>query len=202
MCGRFTLNPGKDFYDRFNLHQQLQFSPINNLVNPGVTIPIITHDKINLVWLMKWGLIPFWAKDEKIGRNLFNARAETVSEKPAFRKAFKSQRCLVPSNGFFEWKVEGNKKVPYYFEVENRPLFAYAGIYDIWEEPVGGKQVYTFTIITTTPNHQVKPIHDRMPVILETKNEKIWLDQSIHPESLVELLKPSLEHLNVKQYKF
>jgi len=151
---------------------------------------------------MRWGLIPFWAKDESIGKKMFNARSESVVEKPAFRKAYKTQRCLVPSNGFYEWKTENGKKVPYYFEVKDRPIFGFAGLFDIWEEPVSSKEVYSYTIVTTEPNEIVKPIHDRMPVILEKKNEDVWLDKTTSLIMLQELLFPSKETLIPKLKKF
>jgi putative SOS response-associated peptidase YedK len=124
---------------------------------------------------------------------MFNARAESVIAKPAFSKAFKTQRCLVPANGFFEWGSEGGKKIPYYFAVKGRPLFAFAGLYDIWEEPVGGRQIYSYTIITAPPNGAVKPVHDRMPVILELPDEPVWLDRSASAALLQSLLRPSPE---------
>jgi len=195
MCGRYTFEPGTKFYDRFDISNRLDYLSKSYTVSPGQIMPVITHDDSNLAWLMKWGLIPFWAKDSKIGEKMFNARAESVIAKPAFRKSFKSQRCLVPANGFYEWKPEIGKKIPYYFEIKDRPLFAFAGLYDIWTDPVSGRETYSYTIVTTQPNTVVKPIHDRMPVILEQKNESVWLDKSAPADTLVSLLQPSSEPL-------
>jgi putative SOS response-associated peptidase YedK len=195
MCGRFTLHPGDDFYGRFDISNRLEILAKDYTYSPGNITPIITHHGQNLVWEMLWGLIPFWAKDPKIGRGMFNARSESVVDKPAFRKAFKTQRCLVPANGFFEWKAQGSKKVPYYFEIKDRPLFAFAGLYDIWTEPVSGRETYSYTIITTEPNDIVSPIHDRMPVILEQNNESVWLEDSTPTNILSTLLAPSLESM-------
>jgi len=195
MCGRYTFEPGTKFYDRFDISNRLDYLSKSYTVSPGKIMPVITHDSSNLVWLMKWGLIPFWANDSKIGEHMFNARAESVVEKPAFRKAFNTQRCLIPANGFYEWKPQAGKKIPYYFEIKDRPLFAFAGLYDIWTDPVSGKETYSYTIVTSAPNETVKPIHDRMPVILEQKNESIWLDKSTPTNTLVSLLQPSSESL-------
>lgn len=195
MCGRFTQNLNNDFYQRFSVYNRLELLPQNINISPGQEVPIITHENLNLVWLMKWGLIPSWAKDRSIGNKMFNARAESVSTKPGFRNAFKSHRCLVPSNGYFEWKTENNKKAPYFFEVQDRPLFAFAGIFDRWEEPVGGREIYSFAIITTDSNSDVKSIHDRMPVILRPEQEQVWLDPSVSLLKLQSLFHPSSETL-------
>jgi putative SOS response-associated peptidase YedK len=151
---------------------------------------------------MKWGMIPFWAKERGVGNKMFNVRAESLTTKIGFKKSFQSKRCLVPSNGFYEWRTENSIKVPYLIEVKNRPLFAFAGIYDIWEEPVSGREVYSFAIITTSPNSAIKPIHDRMPVILTPDQEKIWLDLSTQSLKLEPLLRPSSEILTINQHKF
>jgi len=195
MCGFYLFEPGHDFYERFGIQNRLDFLPKKVNATPGQVVPIIYQEKARVVQPMKWGLIPFWAKDQNIGKKMFNARAESVIEKPAFRKAYKTQRCLVPSNGFYEWKDENGKKIPYYFEVKDRPIFGFAGLYDVWEEPVGGREIYTYTIITTVPNEIVKPIHDRMPVILEKREENVWLNVSSSTLELQSLLKPSKENL-------
>lgn len=195
MCGRFALEPGDDFYDRFDITNRLSKLPQKIDAVPGVNIPIIFKQKSNVVRFMRWGLIPFWAKEEKIGYKMFNARAETILEKPSFQKAFKTQRCLVPASGFYEWNTEGNKKTPYFFEVKNRPLMSMAGLFDIWLEPSHQKEIYSYTIITTEPNEVVKTIHDRMPVILDEKNEHTWLNESTTTDELLSFLKPFSEKL-------
>ena len=197
MCGFYLFEPGHDFYERFEIKNRLDFLPKKIEAAPGQVVPVIYQQEVRVVQPMKWGLIPFWAKDSSIGKNMFNARAESIVEKPAFRKAYKTQRCIVPGNGFYEWKTENGKKVPYFFEVKDRPLFGFAGLYDIWEEPVGGREIYSYTIVTTTPNEVVKPIHDRMPVILSKSEEDVWLSKSSDENKLMSLLKPSGEKLVV-----
>ncbi len=200
MCGFYLFKPGHDFYERFNIQNRLDFLPKKINATPGQMVPIIYEREVRIVQTMKWGLIPFWANDQNIGKKMFNARAESVEEKPAFRKAYKTQRCLVPGNGFYEWKNENGKKVPYYFEIEDRPIFGFAGLYDIWEESISGNRIYTYTIITTIPNEVVKPVHDRMPIILERKEENTWLDKSSSTLELQSLLKPSKENLTATRH--
>jgi putative SOS response-associated peptidase YedK len=201
MCGFYLFEPGHNFYEIFDIKNRLDFLPTKIEVAPGKIVPIIFNEGVNVVQPMKWGLIPFWAKEQSIGKNMFNARAESVVEKPAFKKAYKTQRCIVPSNGFYEWKSENGKKIPYFFEVKNRPNFGFAGLYDIWEEPVGGREIYTYTIVTTSPNEVVKPIHDRMPVILKKDDEVMWLDKSTSLDTLQRILFPSKERIIAKQQK-
>ena len=177
MCGRYAFSPGDDFYDHFDIHNRLDLLPKNINISPGQTMPVITRQDQNLVTLMYWGL---WQK-------VFNARAETINEKPAFKKFFKSQRCLIPANGFYEWQAIGGKKIPHYFTVTDRPLFAFAALFDN----------NSYTIITTSPNDTMKPIHDRMPVILKPSAESVWLDVSSSANSLQSLLKPSTETLSL-----
>jgi putative SOS response-associated peptidase YedK len=128
---------------------------------------------------MQWGLIPSWAKDPKIGSKLINARAETVAEKPSFRSAFRQRRCLIPADGFYEWQqVEGSRqKQPYFIRLQDERPFAFAGLYDRWASP-DGEVLETCTILTTTANELIAPIHDRMPVILYPQDYDFWLDTS------------------------
>ena len=200
MCGRYNLKLDEDFYNRFSVVNKLPSIPKNIQVSPGQIEPIILHQEgLTLVWTMKWGLIPFWAKDRGVGNKMFNVRSESLSTKIGFRKSFQTKRCLVPCNGFYEWKTENGIKTPYFIEVKNRPLFAFAGIYDLWEEPVSGREVYSFAIITTQPNSDIKLIHDRMPVILRPEQEKVWLNHSTYPSELGFLLRPSSENLIINQ---
>jgi putative SOS response-associated peptidase YedK len=129
-----------------------------------------------LHWL-RWGLIPTWAKDPKIGYKLINARAETVAEKPSFRAAFRQRRCLIPADGFYEWQqVQGSRqKQPYFIGLQDKRPFAFAGLYERWESP-NGETIATGTIVTTAANEAVAPIHDRMPVILAPQDYAQWLD--------------------------
>lgn len=199
MCGRYNLNLNQDFYHRFGVANHLFSFPKNSQVSPGQIEPvIIKQEGLTLAWTMKWGLIPFWAKDRGVGNKMFNVRAESLTTKIGFRKSFQTKRCLVPSNGFYEWKTENGVKTPYFIEVKDRSLFAFAGIYDLWEEPVSGREVYSFAIITTEPNLEMKSIHTRMPVILRPGQEKVWLDHSTFTSKLVPLIKPSSEILTIK----
>lgn len=201
MCGRYSLNLNQNFYKQFGVVNKLSSFPKDTQVSPGQVEPvIIKQEGLTLAWTMKWGLIPFWAKERGVGNKMFNVRSESLTTKIGFRKSFTSKRCLVPSNGFYEWKTENGIKTPCYIEVSNRPLFAFAGIYDLWEEPVSGREVYSFAIITTKPNDDIKPIHDRMPVILRPQQEKVWLDHSVLISKLDPLLRPSTEALTIKTY--
>jgi len=194
MCGRYTLIPNKDFYNQFNVENHVD--NLRSLYNiaPGQTTPVITHNSPNKVVLMRWGLIPFWAEDSKIGYKTINAKAETVASKPAFRASFKGKRCLVPASGFYEWKVVGpKKKQPYYFYLNNQEMFAFAGLYDIWKNEKG-EDLKTYTIITTQANNLVNQVHERMPVILDKKSETVWLDKETDLKNLQDLLKPYVEN--------
>ncbi len=137
---------------------------------------------------MKWGLIPFWAKDAKIGNSMINARAETIRDKPGFRDSFKNKRCIIPASGFFEWKKLTTAKEPHYFSPKEG-LFSFAGLWSAWVSPES-IEVETFTIITTDANKVVKPIHDRMPVIMGHNSMSAWLSQTTKANELLELLRP------------
>ncbi len=139
---------------------------------------------------LRWGLIPHWAKDPTIGNRMINARAESVAKKPAFEGAFKHRRCLIPSDGFYEWKKTGGRKQPHYIGRQDGGLFAFAGLWERWSDE-GHDPIETFTIITTTPNEIVEPIHNRMPVILPAKHYDEWLDPANqHVDALRALLAP------------
>lgn len=198
MCGRYHLDLNNDFYNQFGIVNRLSSFPKNVTVSPGDIEPIITYQQgLTLIWVMKWGMIPYWSKERGVGSKMFNVRAESLVSKRGFRRSFMSQRCLVPANGFYEWKTENSKKIPYYIEVENRPLFAFAGVYDIWEEPVSGHEVYSYSIITTDSNNILKPIHPRMPVILIPEQEKLWLNNLTPISRLKSLLLSSSTSLTV-----
>jgi putative SOS response-associated peptidase YedK len=187
MCGRFGLEYGSDFYPRFLLKNLLPPFPTNLNISPSTQVPIIyRRGGENILESMKWGLIPFWSKDPKIGNKMFNARIETIREKPSFKKSFQNKRCLVPASNFYEWKDEDGKKIPYSFTLPGEKYFAMAGIYEIWTAP-DGSITPTFTILTTQPNDYVKPIHDRMPVILDKDEEAGWLSENSDSEGLIEI---------------
>jgi putative SOS response-associated peptidase YedK len=175
MCGRFQLSvKGKHISERFNIEVfDEKYSPSYNCA-PTQALPIITNSDSENLNFFKWGLIPYWAKDPNIGSKLINARSETLEEKPSFRTAFSKRRCLIPSNGFFEWKKQDKKKVPYRIFLKNEDLFAMAGIWETWED-AEGRLINTFSILTTEPNKLMKDIHNRMPVILNKNDEQAWL---------------------------
>ena len=195
MCGRFSLTDIGSIFSRFGViiskDINKKITPHYNIA-PTQKIPVIYKDKTqeNRIEFMKWGLVPFWAKDPKIGHKMINARAETLTQKPSFKHLLKSKRCLVPSSGFYEWKRVDKRKVPYYIGIKNSKIFSFAGLYDNWKDSVGN-ELKTFTIITTNSNNTLKPIHNRMPVILEQEFEEDWLDVKTHDfDSLKQMLKP------------
>jgi len=160
----------------FMLEESFDCTPQYN-VAPGTDVPVIVNNSGGRkVALMHWGLVPRWAKDKKIGYQMINARAETVEQKPAFREAFMRRRCLIPADGFFEWRKVGGKKYPMYIALPGKPLFAFAGIWDSWTAP-GGSVINSCSIITTPANAFMKNIHERMPAILAGEHEyKVWLE--------------------------
>ena len=177
MCGRFTLvSPFVAVTERFHAAAPQDFRPRYNIA-PGQDVLCVIRDGENRIEHLRWGLIPFWAKDPAIGNRLINVRAETVAEKPSFRSAFAKRRCLVVADGFYEWRPEGKRKVPVYVFLKSKKPFGFAGLYENWKDP-GGREIRTCTIITTEANDLVRPIHDRMPVILPEGVEDRWLDPS------------------------
>jgi len=195
MCGRFTslLSPELLAVIReiFNIQPPEKVEPRYNIA-PTQQVWVIRNDgEHNRLDLMKWGLIPSWAKDPKIGNSLINARSETVHEKPSFRHAIKYNRCIIPANGFFEWLHEGDKKLPSYIHMADNSLMAFAGLWEHWKEPEEENVLETFTILTTSANDLVKPLHDRMPVILHPADYQLWLNKSMHdPEQLHYMYQP------------
>ncbi len=193
MCGRFTLT-----VDPAELKQAFadytfpaQFAPRFNIA-PAQPILAIPNDGKNAADFFVWGLIPKWAKDPSIGSRLINARAETLAEKPSFRGGFKYKRCLIPADGFYEWKSQpgAKTKTPYFIHMKDRQPFAFAGLWDEWNAPDGGT-IRSATIITTEPNKLMATLHNRMPVILNPADYAQWLDPAPRtPESLIPLLKP------------
>lgn len=143
-----------------------------------------------MMTLMRWGLIPMWAKDMSDASRKINARSETASTLPAFRDAMKSRRCLVPADGFYEWQRQAGRKQPYCFEVSDGELFAFAGLWERWKDP-SGEWIRSFSILTTTPNAVTSVVHDRMPVILNRDNYDLWLDPAMTTvEEVSDMLKP------------
>lgn len=179
MCGRFTLfAPYYEIIDRFDIESafsESDYIPSYNIAPSQQVVAIINDGRKNRLGHLRWGLIPPWAKDEKIGYKMINARAETVAEKPSFRQAFRKQRCILPADSFYEWQRKDGEKIPMRIKMKNDELFAIAGLWEAWKSPEG-KVIYTCTAITTGPNDLMQPIHDRMPVILKREDEAAWLD--------------------------
>jgi putative SOS response-associated peptidase YedK len=194
MCGRFVLmTVGKDLAKQFGLEEVPDLEPHYNIA-PTQMVVIIRLDRNTLqrrLVEVKWGLIPFWAKDTSIGNRLINARVESAADKPAFRSAFKFRRCLVPADGFYEWKkTEGKKKQPYLVRNADGTPFAFAGLWESWKGPEG-ETLESCTILTTDANDLTREIHDRMPVILKSEDYDLWLDPEVKdPKLLKPLLQP------------
>lgn len=187
MCGRFQLSlKGKHISERFNIEVfDEMYSPSFNCA-PAQRLPVITNTTQGELSSFKWGLIPFWARDPKVGFKLINTRAETIREKPSFKQAFIKRRCLIPANGFYEWRK--SDKLPFRIFLKNEALFAFAGIWEVWKD-AEEKPIHTFSIITTSPNKLMESIHDRMPVILPREDEDAWLTEQ-NPDLLQKLLVP------------
>jgi putative SOS response-associated peptidase YedK len=196
MCGRFVLmTPGKSLAERFKLEEVPDLEPRYNIA-PTQKVAIIRlnpETRQRRLALVKWGLVPFWAKDSQIGNRLINARAESVAEKLAFRSAFKFRRCLVPSDGYYEWKKgKGGQKQPYLAKNADGSPFAFAGLWEKWQAPED-EVIESCTILTTDANDLTQPIHDRMPVILRPQDYDLWLDPEVRdPKILKPLLRPYL----------
>jgi putative SOS response-associated peptidase YedK len=194
MCGRYKLSRRKQIIvEHFDcVDWQDGWSPRYNIA-PTQPIPVIRqHPKepVRQLSLMKWGLIPSWAKDMSGAARMINARSETAGAKPAFRDALKSRRCLIPADGFYEWMRTGKTKQPYCFEVNRGELFAFAGLWERWRDP-SGQWIKSCAILTTTPNAVTSAIHDRMPVILDRDSYDLWLDPGMQNVSAIsDLLKP------------
>lgn len=176
MCGRYAFNATPaQVAEHFGLAACADFAPRFN-IPPGTDIPVIRHspEGQRVLHLLRWGLIPHWAKDPSIGNKLNNARGESVAEKPSFREAFKRRRCLIPASGFYEWKAEGGVKQPYYISLKSGEHLAMGGLWETWQSPEGDL-LRTCAIITTGPNALMESIHDRMPVILAPEHWQAWL---------------------------
>lgn len=190
MCGRFALEATSEkLRHHFNIKQKITLRPRYNIAPSQSVVIIRAGTNGNELSTVRWGLIPHWSKDEKIGFKLINARAETVQEKPSFREAFKSRRCLIPATGFYEWKHEGGQKQPYFIRMMNGGLFGMAGLWESWHSPEG-RTIESCSIITTEPNTIVAPIHNRMPVIIPKQSSGVWLSLKGNSQSLQEYLKP------------
>jgi putative SOS response-associated peptidase YedK len=177
MCGRYSLIFIDDLGNRFRVFNPMIGSRSRFNIAPGSEMPVIVQEEKNELVMMKWGLVPHWIQDINTAKRPINARAETLSEKPSFKELLIDRRCLVPASGFFEWKKESNKRIPFYLHLPKNPLFAFAGLYDRWTDPEGNI-LFTYTIITTEPNDLIAKIHNRMPSILFPGNEDRWLSKT------------------------
>jgi putative SOS response-associated peptidase YedK len=178
MCGRFALNVNPEtLSSHFNLSGTLELAPSWNIA-PSLNIATITDDIAGSrqLKLRRWGLIPSWAKDAAVGNKLNNARSETVAEKPSFKSALKTRRCLIPAAGFYEWYTENGIKQPWFISLKSGEPMAFAGLWETWQ-PAGAEAVESCCIITTTANAVMEPIHERMPVILDPAQWQLWLSQ-------------------------
>ena len=192
MCGRFVLeNSPEQLMKVYRLSSLPELSPRYNIA-PSQQIAVIRQQNggdRELVF-MQWGLIPSWAKDPTIGYKMINARSETAHEKPSFKQAFRSRRCIIPATGFYEWEKVGKDKVPHYIHLHDREVMSLAGLWERWKSP-GGKELETCTILTTAANSLVKHLHDRMPVILHREEFDLWLNRDIDDVNrLTELFHP------------
>lgn len=193
MCGRFTQTATSDVIAKqFHLDKLPLFTPRYNIApsQPIAAIRVDPHTAPRKLAMLRWGLIPSWAKDPKIGNQCINAKAETVAEKPSFRSAFKKRRCLIVATGFYEWQVQARTKQPMWIGLRSKQPFAFAGLWEHWT-PAEGEPLETCTIITTEPNSLMAPIHTRMPVILAPASYDQWLDPTFqHIDPLKALLRP------------
>jgi putative SOS response-associated peptidase YedK len=202
MCGRYRLSRRKELIaEYFDIDGDVEWEPRYNVAptqNVGIIRQAGPKPERHLA-LARWGLIPAWAKDATIGQRAFNARSETVASKPAFKEAFRRQRCLIPADGFYEWRRGAAGKQPLHFGMSDDSLLAFAGLWDCWRGP-GGDVVESCTILTTTPNSLLADVHDRMPVILDRQHYDRWLDPGLqNVKELAGMLKP-FDAASMKRY--
>ncbi|MFZ5915305.1 MAG: SOS response-associated peptidase [Chloroflexota bacterium] len=192
MCGRFTLiTPTAELAEQFTLPEAPTLPPRYNIApgQPVATVRQAPSGSGRELVMMQWGLVPSWARDLKIGSRMINARSETAAEKPAFRSAFRRRRCLVLADGFYEWQHREHGKQPFYIRLQDGRPFGLAGLWEYWEGAEGALE--SCTILTTTPNDLMRPLHDRMPVILSPEHHDLWLDAAVQQtERLQPLLAP------------
>lgn len=190
MCGRYSLSKSKiQLEERFQAEMLADFKPRYNIA-PTQLVPVITSDSPKGFSFFYWGITPDFGQNKPVAQKLINARAETIHEKISFKNSFQQRRCLIPADGFYEWKRLGKKtKIPYRFTLREEEIFSFAGIWEEYETVTGEVQ-HTFLILTTTPNEVVEEVHERMPVILNREAEKKWLDKYSSDSDLLKLLTP------------
>ena len=192
MCGRFSVAlSATTLASHFNVQESVVWKERYNLAPSQEILTLVQPaGRAREIRRMRWGLIPFWAKDPSIGNRLINARAETVATKPAFRNALRERRCLIVTDGFYEWQAQGRRKQPWCIRMQDGRPFAFAGLWERWTDPVG-RAIESCTIITTAPNALIKQLHHRMPVIPAPRDYDLWLDARIRDvDRLLPLLVP------------
>jgi putative SOS response-associated peptidase YedK len=195
MCGRFT-NKAKPEQIKAEFKVGAKnpnlFQPRYNIAPSQMIDVVFEPETERILSQLKWGLVPSWSKDAQTSKGLINARAETLTEKPSFREAFKTRRCIIPASGFYEWQKKGTgAKQPFYFYLKDKEVFGFAGLWEEWLDKQSGELLETCTIITTEANEVLKPVHERMPVILKPESYDEWLDTKVKDTNkLQELLKP------------
>jgi putative SOS response-associated peptidase YedK len=191
MCGRFVRSSSiPEIAEEFDVGEiPFDLKPSYN-VAPGQDIVIVLNDVVKKLVQCRWGFLPLWAKDHSFGYKMINARSETVANKSSFRNAFRNQRSLIVADGFYEWRKEGKAKFPVYVHLKSKKPFGFAGLYNVWKSPEG-KETCTCTIITIAANDIVRPIHDRMPVIISKEKRDLWLDPDVRDtDFLLAILEP------------
>ncbi|MFA9457447.1 SOS response-associated peptidase [Halalkalibacter sp. AB-rgal2] len=188
MCGRFTLTADKEEIEKYLQVDLFNYTPRYNIAPSQPVLSIVSNGEQKKAGYLRWGLVPSWAKDPKIGYKMINARGETIHEKPAFKRLFERRRCLIVSDGFYEWQRTEQGKKPYRITV-NEGIFTFAGLWDRWIDEKEDNELTTCTIITTEPNKRISDIHDRMPVILHRRDWDSWLDKTTHVTTLKKLLR-------------
>ncbi|KAI5912139.1 SOS response-associated peptidase [Thauera sp. 2A1] len=196
MCGRYALyGPVSRLRERFEADpEDFEFEPRYNAA-PMQWLPVVRQRPSGerVIHLLRWGLVPSWAKDEAIATKLINARGESVAEKPSFRAAFRRRRCIVPANGFYEWQQIAGEKQPFYIHPVEGEFFGLAGLWERWTRPADGEELDTFTIVTTEANAAMRPLHDRMPVILAPGDYAAWLSGATPADQVQGLMRPCPE---------
>lgn len=197
MCGRYVREASagevaEAFEASLRFDPAQQALPSYNIAPTQPAMIVRAGHKQRELAIVHWGLVPSWAKDPAVGQRMINARAETVASRPAYRGAFRHRRCLVPATGFYEWAKRQRGKQPYLVRMAGRRLFAFAGLWEHWQSPEGS-ELETFTIITTDANAKLRPVHDRMPVMLTPEQADRWLDAAAEPQTLQSLLAPPEE---------
>lgn len=197
MCGRYTVSVVPEAIEEYfgikmpeDYHQRYNSAP-------SQLLPVITNKDPELIQAFKWGLIPSWAKDINIGHKMINARSETITEKPSFKNAFKTKRCLVIADSYYEWKNSEDGKIPYRIKLSDHEVFAFAGIWEIWNHE---ETIKSFSIITTKAVKELSDLHERMPVILPKENMKAWLSDSLKQEEALGIINDCIKN-NFEYYQ-